>query len=76
MTLEDGTAITFNGAIYNFRELRRELERDGHHFRSSSDTEVLLRGYRSWGINDLVPRLRGMFAFAIWDEPARRGFLV
>jgi asparagine synthase (glutamine-hydrolysing) len=76
MTLEHGTAITFNGAIYNFRELRSELERDGHRFRSSSDTEVLLRGYRSWGINDLVHRLRGMFAFAVWDEPGRRGFLV
>jgi asparagine synthase (glutamine-hydrolysing) len=61
----------FNGCIYNFLELREELERCGQRFRSHSDTEVLLRGYREWGIDALAARLRGMFAFAIWDQPRR-----
>ena len=65
--------IVFNGCIYNFRELRRELESRGSRFRSDCDTEVLLHGYREWGIDALVRRLRGMFAFAVWDNP--RGVL-
>lgn len=72
MVTEDGqTGLVFNGCIYNFLELREELERCGQRFRSHSDTEVLLRGYREWGIDALAARLRGMFAFAIWDEPRR-----
>ncbi len=67
-----GLALTFNGEIYNFRELRSELERLGHRFARDSDTEVLLHAYRQWG-EDAVERLRGMFAFAIWD--ARRASL-
>ena len=63
--------IVFNGCIYNFLELRRELESRGNRFRSDCDTEVLLRGYREWGIDALVGRLRGMFAFAVWDNPRR-----
>ncbi len=59
--------VTFNGEIYNFPELKRELEDRGHVFRTRSDTEVLLYGYREWG-EDLPKRLRGMFAFAIVDE--------
>src|ERR1700675_1114628 len=63
--------IVFNGEIYNFRELRRDLEAGGARFRTSSDTEVILRAYEADG-PDCVRRLRGMFAFAILDEPARR----
>jgi asparagine synthase (glutamine-hydrolysing) len=64
-------AITFNGEIYNFAALRAELESRGAHFTSHSDTEVLLRGYDVWG-RDLMSRLRGMFAFALWDGQKRQ----
>ena len=63
--------VVFNGCIYNFLELRCELEVRGNRFRSDCDTEVLLHGYREWGIDALVSRLRGMFAFAVWDNPRR-----
>lgn len=58
--------VTYNGEIYNFKALRAELEACGRRFRSASDTEVLLQGYEQWG-PQVVERLRGMFAFAIWD---------
>src|SRR5438105_9944638 len=67
----DELRVVFNGEIYNFPELRRELETQGHNFKSHSDTEVLLHGYESWG-DGLFEKLRGMFAFAIWDEPKQR----
>lgn len=70
-----GSAITFNGEIYNFRELRRELESLGEQFHSSSDTEVILKAYSRWGLG-VVPRLRGIFAMAIWDPHSRSVHLV
>jgi asparagine synthase (glutamine-hydrolysing) len=77
MDSADGrVSVVFNGAVYNFRPLRAELEARGHHFRSQTDTEVLVEGYREWGIDALVERLRGMFAFGLWDERARKLFLV
>jgi asparagine synthase (glutamine-hydrolysing) len=61
----------FNGEIYNFLELRKELEGYGHHFRTRSDTEVILHGYKQWGVN-VLEHLNGMFGLAIWDEKNRR----
>jgi asparagine synthase (glutamine-hydrolysing) len=70
-----GTVLTFSGEIYNFRELRRELEGGfGHAFRTRSDTEVLLLSWLHWGA-DCLPRLNGMFAFAIWDGAREELFL-
>src|SRR2546422_103343 len=69
-----GVYVAFNGEIYNFETLRTELMSNGHAFHSRSDTEVLLRGYRQWE-DSILARLRGMFAFAIWDEPRRQLFL-
>src|ERR1044071_753872 len=77
MLSPDGAVgITFNGAIYNFRELRAELEAAGYNFKSHTDTEVLLHGYDAWGLDKLLERIRGMFAFALWDDRKRTLFLV
>ena len=74
MIAQDGDlAIVFNGAIYNYLELRRELLAKGHPIASYSDTETLLYAYREWG-EDCVERLLGMFAFAIWDRRRKRLF--
>ncbi|HEV8534273.1 MAG TPA: asparagine synthase (glutamine-hydrolyzing) [Candidatus Limnocylindria bacterium] len=70
---ETGNVVVFNGEIYNFGALRRELEQCGARFRSRSDTEVILKAYARWGAESLS-RLRGMFAFALWD--ARRSTLL
>jgi asparagine synthase (glutamine-hydrolysing) len=77
MLSDDGrVGVTFNGCIYNFLDLRRELEDCGHCFRSRCDTEVLVRGYQEWGIDELTRRLRGMYAFGIWDQNRRALYLV
>jgi asparagine synthase (glutamine-hydrolysing) len=71
---EASAVLSFSGEIYNFRELRQELEGFGHQFRTKSDTEVLLRAWLQWGAGCL-PRLNGMFAFAIWDSAREELFL-
>ena len=73
----DDQAVTliFNGEIYNFQDLRRRLEALGRTFRTRSDTEVILEGYRQWGL-EVVPMLHGMFAMAIWDGKAQSLHLV
>jgi asparagine synthase (glutamine-hydrolysing) len=72
MTSADGAiTLVVNGEIYNYIELRQELASRGHIFRTTSDTEVLIEAYRQWGI-DAIARLRGMFAFALWDNAKQR----
>src|SRR5436190_6201466 len=67
--------ITYNGEIYNYRELRETLIQHGHAFRSHTDTEVLVHGYEEWGPKELLERLRGMFAFAIYDLEKHQIFI-
>lgn len=75
MACADGEVIvTFNGEIYNFRELRRELETAGARFATHSDTEVILHAWRAWG-EACVERFNGMFAFALWDRPSQTLFM-
>jgi asparagine synthase (glutamine-hydrolysing) len=64
-------SLTFNGEIYNYRELRRRLEGLGHKFRTDTDTEVMLEAFAEWGVAGSLPHLNGMFAFAVWDERER-----
>jgi asparagine synthase (glutamine-hydrolysing) len=68
---EETVSVIFNGEIYNFKELRAELEGRGHRFQTRSDTEVIVHGYKEWGTN-LFDRLNGMFGLAIWDVRNRR----
>ena len=73
-TPDGGLVVTFNGEIYNYREVRADLEGRRVRFATDSDTEVLLHGYRAWG-EDLPRRLTGMFAFAIADRSRRELFM-
>src|ERR1700761_8210806 len=68
---ELGLGIVFNGCIYNFRELRGELQAKGYRFFSEGDTEVILKSYHAWGA-DCVTRFKGMFAFALWERDSGR----
>ncbi len=75
MSNEDGTVwVTFNGEIYNFHELRKELESHGHVFRTNSDTEAIVHAYEQYG-RDCLRYFRGMFAFAVWDKKTRTLFV-
>ena len=73
---DSSIGIVFNGAIYNFRELRVELEAEGYKFKSHTDTEVLVHGYDAWGLDLLLQKIRGMFALALWDDRKRTLYLV
>lgn len=68
---EESVWVIFNGEIYNFHEIRRELEGHGHVFRTNSDTEVIIHGYKQWG-DEVLNRLNGMFGLAIWDVRQQR----
>ena len=73
---EDGTVhIVYNGEVYNHKDLRSKLESLGHRFKTDTDTEAVLHGYEQWGREGVLQRLRGMFAFAIWDGNDRSLFL-
>jgi asparagine synthase (glutamine-hydrolysing) len=75
MVADSGVVLTYSGELYNFAELRRELEGLGHHFKTRSDTEVVLRAYLEWDTR-CVERFNGMYAFGIWDPRVERLFLV
>ena len=73
--VDDATALIFNGTIYNHLELRKELQAKGFVFKSHSDTEVIAKAYQAWGL-ECVPKLSGMFAFALWDRATKLLHLV
>ncbi|MGE5302646.1 MAG: asparagine synthase (glutamine-hydrolyzing) [Alphaproteobacteria bacterium] len=76
LSKDRSVGIVFNGAIYNYRELRAELLGRGCAFTSKTDTEVLIHGYREWGLDELISKLRGMFAFGLWDDSKKKLYLV
>lgn len=76
MTNEDGSIwLTYNGEIYNFHEIRRDLISRGHRFQSSTDSEVIIHAYEEWGV-ECLHKFNGMFAFGLWDAPRQRLWLV
>ncbi|MEP5033841.1 MAG: asparagine synthetase B, partial [Parasphingorhabdus sp.] len=74
LTPDEAQVLSFNGEIYNFQEVRSELESRGHQFQTDSDSEVILYAWRQWGV-DCLKRLNGMFAIAIYDQRTRQLFL-
>ncbi len=72
--IDTGNVIVFNGEIYNYLEIKSELQAQGVHFRTTGDTEVILKAYQTWG-SKCLDKLCGMFAFAIWDQSCRQLFL-
>jgi asparagine synthase (glutamine-hydrolysing) len=74
MHVDDAVTITFNGEIYNYIELRKELQSKGHRFRTETDTEVLLHAYLEWGV-ECLEHLNGMWAFVIWDKRRSQAFI-
>ncbi|MEG1550160.1 MAG: asparagine synthetase B, partial [Ruthenibacterium sp.] len=70
MNEDKSVVVVFNGEIYNFMDLRKELENRGHTFHCGADTEVLIHGYEEYG-TDIIQMLRGMYAFVIWDAKAK-----
>jgi len=76
MSPDGEVGVVFNGCIYNFEEIRRDLQDLGCRFHSTTDTEILVHGYRQWGVDALTARMRGMFAIGIWDNTLRRLTLI
>jgi len=74
MTNSQGQALTYNGEVYNYRELREAARQNGYSFKTASDSEAVLAAYETHGV-DALPKLRGMFAFALWDEPNKKMIL-
>ena len=68
---DENFVITFNGEIYNFKEIKKELTEKRIYFKSNSDTEVIIESYKYWGL-DFIKKLRGMFAFALWDSVKKK----
>ncbi|RME32116.1 asparagine synthase (glutamine-hydrolyzing) [Candidatus Woesearchaeota archaeon] len=75
LACDGDVALVYNGELYNYKELRRELVREGYHFSTKTDSEVVLKAYLAWGIG-AVERFNGMFAFALWDARSRTAHLV
>ena len=71
---DQSVCISYNGEIYNFKDLRHDLETAGHHFVSDTDTEVLVHGYEQWGL-ELLQKINGQFSFCIYDKNRRKLFL-
>ena len=75
-SFDKSVLLTFNGEIYNYKTLRKELIESGFQFKSTSDTEVLINGYTYWGINGLLKKIKGMYAFALWDDNIKKVYVV